>query len=324
MLFFAILNSNAQLSQAEFNRIYELNLGNNQKSADDAIKLNETKFPKNVRILFLRGMYQYRDGDENAAMRSYTDAIKANPKFGDAFLQRSYIFDKKGLYDKAIDDVSEYIKLNPLNKQGFSLRASLYYKIENYQAALNDFKTIISIKPSDVISYLDVANTFSKLNQVQNGKTFLDNAYSVKGIDIDMVNIIYGQYLLGQGEFENAKKKYNAAYSKAENKFQDDDFSNFSVCAYKTNELDNGIIYISKAIRLNPKNLDYRINLASFYKDKQDWNKIIEVTQEALNIDSNHIMSNMFMGYALIQKGNQAEGEKYQNKAKQLDAEQRK
>ena len=324
VLFLFEITSYAQLSQADFNRIYELNLGNNPKNADDAIAQFETKFPNDARVIFLRGMYQYHDGDENGAMRSYSNAIKTNPKFGYAFLQRSYIFDKKGLYDKAIDDISEYIKLNSQSKQGFELRAGLYYKTENYQAALNDFKSIIAIKPANAVVYMDVANTYAKLNQAQNGKTFLDNAFAIKGIDLDVLNIVYGQFLLNQGEFANAKQKYSAAFVKGSSKFESDDFSNFSVCAYKTNDLENGIIYIKKAIALNPKNMDYRCSLASFYKDKNEFANIIQAMQEALLINDNHPMANMYMGFALIQTGNQTEGQRYQDKAKRLDAEQNK
>ena len=79
----------AQFAQAEFNHIYDLNLGDNRQIADDAIKKAEIRFPNEAGVKFLRGMYQYKEGDENNAMRSYTDAMKADPKFYESYLQRA-------------------------------------------------------------------------------------------------------------------------------------------------------------------------------------------------------------------------------------------
>ena len=322
-LFLTLLNSFAQLSQAEYNRIYELNLGNNQKIADAAIKNVEAKYPNEAAVIFLRGMYQNRDGDENGAMQSFSKAIKIKPAFYDSYLQRSYVFDRKGLFDKSIADVSEYLKWNKTYKPAYIHRASLYYKIENYTDALADFKTIVALRITDVISYLDLANTYAKLNQPQNGKKLLDDAYGVKGIDTDILNLIYGQFLLGQREFENAKQKYTTAYNSHPEKFDDTDYNNFSVCANKTKDLDNGIIYIQKAIQLKPKIMQYRCNLAGFYQDKQDWQKIKQIAQEGLAIDSDHPFMNMYMGFALIQLGDEQLGKQYQDKAKKLDEEHR-
>lgn len=320
---FTVVIVDAQLPLAEFNRIYDLNLENNQKIADDEIKKVESKFPNDARVKFLRGMYQYKDGDENNAMKSYTEAIKADPKFDESYLQRYYIFERKGLYDKAKEDISAYIKLNPKDDQGYKQRAALNYKTENYQAALDDFKSLIVMKPSGVINYMDAANSYAKLNQVQIGKTFLDNAYAVNGIDIDVLNIIYGQFLLNQREFENAKQKYSAAYNKAENKFDADDFSNFSVCAYKTMDLNNAIVYMLKAIKLDAKNIMTQINLALYYKEKQDWNKVLEVAQQALNIDSNNPLANRLYAYGLYNTGKKDEAKTYDDKAVRLDKEQK-
>ena len=320
---FAFFIVEAQFAQAEFNRIYELNLGNNPQVADDAIKKAEIKFPNEAGVKFLRGMYQYKEGDENNAMRSYTDAIKADPKFHESYLQRAYIFEKKGLFDKAREDVTTYIKINSNNYQGYKLRSGLNYRSENYQSALEDFKSLIIIKPTSVVDYMDLAFTYVQLNQLQNGKNVLNNAYAVPGIDIDMLNIVYGQFLLKQKDFEKAKQKYNLAYIQAENKFEADDFSNFSVCAYKSRELDNAIIYVLKAIKLAPEDIEDRCNLAAYYKDKENWNKVIEIAQAALNINNNHPLANMLMGMGLFKTGKESEGKIYLEKALRLEKEQK-
>lgn len=320
---FAFFIVKAQFAQAEFNCIYELTLGDNKEIADDAIKKAEIKFPNEAGVKFLRGMYQYKEGDENNSMRSYTDAIKADPKFYESYLQRAYIFEKKGLYDKAREDVTTYINTNSKNYQGYKLRSSINYRSENYQSALEDFKSLIIIKPTSVIDYMDLANTYVQLNQLQNGKNVLENAYAVPGIDIDILNIVYGQFLLKQQDFEKAKQKYNLAYIKAENKFDAADFSNFSVCAYKTMELDNAIVYALNAIKLASENIEYRCNLAAFYKDKENWNKVIEIAQAALNINNNHPMANMYMAVGLFKTGKESEAKIYQEKALRLEKEQK-
>ena len=47
------------------------------------------------------------------AIADYTEAIRLNPKFAEAYCKRGYAYGNKGVYDKAIADCTKAIRLNP-------------------------------------------------------------------------------------------------------------------------------------------------------------------------------------------------------------------
>jgi cytochrome c-type biogenesis protein CcmH/NrfG len=75
---------------------------------------------------------------------------------------------------------------------------------------------------------------------------------------------------------------------------------------------------------LNPNNADVICNLASIYVDQKKWQKVAETADLALKADENNAMANMYMAIGLQKTGNEEMATRFQEKAKQLVAEQKK
>src|SRR5687768_17377764 len=103
----------AQMTKAEFDQSFDLLLGDDQQKAASTLDALEKKYPGTAEAIYLRGIYHYRDGDNNAALMSFSNAIKAKPDFAMAYDSRARVFYQKGMYDKAIADASEAIKIDP-------------------------------------------------------------------------------------------------------------------------------------------------------------------------------------------------------------------
>lgn len=324
LLFIFQKDSQAQITEADFEKAMKLNQGEDISKAITNLELLEKKFPKDGKVMFLRGFYQFRDGDKNAAMMSFTNAIKNNPKFALAFGARAQLFAKKGMFEKSIVDISEAIKLEPENADFYNTRTQYYIETKQFAEALQDFKTKIQLAPLDIMGYYDAAQISKTLNPDISADNFFIQAYAVKGMDKAIVDALFGKFLMTQNRFDEAKIKYESALADGEKLFDGQDFNNAAIVFYKTKNYDKAILNCNKAIAITPDNIDFRCNLASVYTDLKDWQKVKQTAEAALAVNDNHPIANMYMAIGLKYTGNPTKALEYEAKAKRLDAEQNK
>jgi serine/threonine-protein kinase len=314
----------AQITQPDFDNAMKLLKGNESQKALSNLELLEKKFPTDAKVLFLRGFYQMRDENYNAAMMSFSNAIKANPKFTHSYGGRAYLFAEKGMLDKSISDMTAAIAIEPKNVEFYSKRADYYNKNQQNQEAANDCKTIIQLNPTNIKAYYDAA-TFSKLADANaNVDVLFTQAYAAKGMQKWVVDFFFAKFLLSHNRFEEAKPLIESALAVGEKDFDGDDLNIAGIIFYKNNDLGKAEELLSKSIALNPNNADVYCNLASIYMDQEKWQKVAETADLALKADENNAMANMYMAIGLKKTGNESMAIRFQEKAKQLEAEQKK
>lgn len=309
----------AQFKQSDFDNAMELMYGSSQQKALSNLEVLEKKYPKEAQVIFLRGFYQYRDGDQNGAMMNISNAIKTNPKFAFAYGARATLFSAKGMLDKAISDMTAAIAIEPKNTEFYYKRAEYYSKNQQLQEAVNDYKKIIQLTPVDFNAYYEAATLTSQKNA--NGDVFFKEAYSVKGIQKISVDFLYAKYLMNAKRFDEAKPAMESALVDEKN-FDGDDLQTAAIIFYKTKDYQKSAEYFQKAIAKKPGDINFRCNLASVYIDLKDWQKVKETAEGALDLDPNYPLSNMYMAIGLKWTGNERLGLEYEAKAKRLDAEQ--
>ena len=323
-LFFAIVftlvfsfKGIAQVTDSEFDKAMEINGGSSQIDAQKMIELLEQKYPDDGKVLFLRGMYHFRDGNSNMAMMSFTNAIKLLPKFAMAYNGRAILFEQKGLLEKSIDDFTKSIEINSVDADIYGKRADLFFQLKEFQKALVDYDKQIQLAPSGIMGYYNAANTSISLGKASEADQYFAKAYAAKGMQAFVVNALFGKFLVLQKRYPEAMEKYELALKEAESQFGDEDFNMAAIAFYKNQQFDKAIIYANKAIALQPANIDYKCNLASIYVDKKDWQQVMNASQAGLNVDPNHAMANMYMAVALTKLGRDTEAQPYLIKAKQ-------
>jgi tetratricopeptide (TPR) repeat protein len=323
LIFFSVC-SFAQISKPDFEAAMQLLQGNNPEKALANLESLEKKFPTDAQVIFLRGFYQFRDGNQNGAMMSFSNAIKTNPKFAFAYGGRAQLFAAKGMLDRAISDISEAIKLEPNNADYVSTRAGFYNETKQFALGLEDMKTKIKLDPNNIMGYFDAAVFAKSMDINYKSDDFFNQAYATKGIPKFVTDVLFGKYLLKFGRFEEAKTKYEAALVTNEKDFGDEDFNDVAIVYYKLKNYDKAIAYSNKAIAMMPSNVGFYLNLASTYTDLKNWQKVKETAQSALAVDDNSAMANMYMAIGLKYTGNTSQALEYEAKAKRLDAEQNK
>jgi tetratricopeptide (TPR) repeat protein len=310
----------AQISQPDFDKAMKLLNGNEPAKALTNLELLEKKAPKDAKVIFLRGFYQFREGNQNGAMMSFSNALKTNPKFALAYGARAQLFASKGMLDKAISDISVAITIEPKNIDFLSTRAGFYNQNNQFAEGLEDMKTKIKLAPNDIMGYFDAAVFSKSIDKNKNADDFFSQAYANKGLQKFVTDVLFAKFLLKYGRFDEAKTKYEAALATNEKDFGDEDFNDAAIVYYKLKNYDKAILYANKAIAKTPTNVNFHLNLASTYVDLQNWQKVKETAQNAINADANNPMANMYMAIGLKFTGNESKALEYETKAKQLDA----
>lgn len=315
--FFLFLKGSSQLTDAEFEKAMQTNAGSSQTESQKMIEDLEKKYPNDGKVVFLRGMYHFRDGNSNMAMMSFTNVIKLLPKFALAYNGRAILFEQKGLLEKSIADFTKSIEINASDGEIYGKRADLYVQLNQLQNGLEDYKKQIQFAPTNIMGYYNAATVGVGLGKGSEADNYFTNAYAAKGMQAFVVNALYGKFLVLQKRYPEAKEKYELALKVAEDQFGDEDFNMAAIAFYKNELYDKAITYTNKAIALQPDNIDYKCNLASIYVDTKNWQKVIEAAQSGLATDPNHAMANMYMAIGLTKMGRENEAKPYLIKAKQ-------
>ena len=144
--FTLVLNLNPNYTQAYFNRGLAYSRKGEYNLAisdyDKAIELNSS----NPVYFFQRG-YANIVQDNKKAIEDYTRAINLDPKYINAYVERSFLYGLNGKYSKAISDANVAIKLNPKNPIPYRIRGDWNLKLANYDNALKDYNKAIILEP---------------------------------------------------------------------------------------------------------------------------------------------------------------------------------
>jgi len=91
----------------------------------------------------------YTKNDFTRAISDYTEAIRINPNFTEAYFWRGVSYFRLQSYNKAIEDFSQAIRINPNYADAYNERGKAYSWVKNYARAKADFATAYRLNPAD-------------------------------------------------------------------------------------------------------------------------------------------------------------------------------
>jgi tetratricopeptide (TPR) repeat protein len=115
----------------------------------EAIKMN----PQFVEAYVKRGIVQRVEGNYDAAIADYSEAIRLNPGYAEAFYSRGLARKRKGDYDGAIADYSEAIRLHPYASEPYVGRGLVRDLQGDQDGAIADDTEAIRLNPQDGLAY---------------------------------------------------------------------------------------------------------------------------------------------------------------------------
>jgi tetratricopeptide (TPR) repeat protein len=98
--------------------------------------------------LMARGVDEMQAGDHQAALSTFSQAIKAKPEFAEAWNKRATVYYLAGAMKKSIADCGEVLKRNPGHFGALSGLGQIYMQLEQYDKSLEWFRKALEVNPN--------------------------------------------------------------------------------------------------------------------------------------------------------------------------------
>jgi tetratricopeptide (TPR) repeat protein len=97
---------------------------------------------------FDRGLAAHKQGNTQEAIAQFTQAIKLDPNYTDAYNNRGNAYYDLDDYDKAIADYAQAIKIDPGDADAYNNRGIAYHNLGDYDKAIADYAQAIKLDPN--------------------------------------------------------------------------------------------------------------------------------------------------------------------------------
>ena len=113
-------------------------------------------------VAFDRGYEHFKKKDFDRAVADYSEAIRLNPSFAQAYDGRGSAYRDKGDFDRAVADLNEAIRLNPSYARAYHDRGTAYYYKEDFNRAIADYSVAIRLEPNFAHAYFSRASAYRR------------------------------------------------------------------------------------------------------------------------------------------------------------------
>ena len=187
---------------ADLQKKAELNAVDTPDSVEKKIKtltktLNKTPSAK---LFYERGMAFFKLNKFDEAAEDFTQAIKLDDSFDDAYFGRGLAHGRMRMFEEGIADLSVFIQRNPKNSVAYTKRGVRRIWAGDYKAAEKDLRKAISLDPKNAEAhddlgvmdarkgkYTDALKHFKKVVEI-------DPTYSKGFHNLAMTHYILGNY----------------------------------------------------------------------------------------------------------------------------------
>ena len=153
-------------------------MGQPQKAIEDldeAVRLD----PEFAQAYVNRAVAHIGLGHPRRAIQDFDQAIWLDPKYVRAYYNRGTTYSNLGQPERAIEDFNEAIRLNPNDANIYYTRAVAYGNLVQTRKAIEDYDQAIRLNPRLAEAYSNRGNSYVELGQPQRALEDLDKAIRV-------------------------------------------------------------------------------------------------------------------------------------------------
>lgn len=120
-----------------------------------------------ARAWFSVGYLSNKRKDHGAAIDAYTRALRLNPNYAAAYVNRGNAKNALSQHQAALADYDTALRLNPNFAAAYYNRGNAERALGQYQAALTDYDKALRLNPNDAEAYINRGNAKDALGQHQ-------------------------------------------------------------------------------------------------------------------------------------------------------------
>jgi tetratricopeptide (TPR) repeat protein len=180
---------------------------------DDAEKFftQQIQLHRNEAFAYLmRGVARYETDDLDHAVLDLDAALRLDPKYVPALIERAYLWQWRNQLDQALADVSKAIELDPRNSYALVERGVFEYNKKEYDKAQRDFQSAIELGSRTAVIYIARGMIFLNKHDPSKAYSEFKLALEIDARHPDVYAAIASMYLM-QGKTDKAKKVLDQA-----------------------------------------------------------------------------------------------------------------
>ncbi|MGV7220034.1 MAG: tetratricopeptide repeat protein [Nitrospinales bacterium] len=251
--------------------------------------------------LYKRGNAHLSLGNFDVAIDDYSKALEINPNFSKAFSQRGIAYEKKGLadqsmanvtsgmayakkeeYDLAIAEFSSAIKINPDNGDIYYKRGKVYALMEKHDEAIQDYSKALEQIPDNPFVYYRRGS--AHLAKGEKDLAIRDYTTAIE-LKPDYADAFYsrGNVYSSLGQKEVSIADFTRAIER--NPEFIGAYINRGADYFDRGQYDQAINDYTKALRIKPDYADVYKNRGNANKNKGDYHDAIDDYSSAIELD---------------------------------------
>jgi tetratricopeptide (TPR) repeat protein len=263
---------------------------------NQAIKLD----PNYTEAYINRGTARSDLGDQQGAVADFNQAIKINPNLAEAYYNRGFIRIELGDQQGAVADFNQAIKLDPNFVEAYINRGLVRHKSGDQQGAVADFNQAIKINPKLAQAYINRGLVRYQLGDQQGAVADFNQAIK---INPNLAEAYYNRGLVHHksGDQQGAVKDYNQAIKINPN--YADAYVNRGLVRSELGDKQGAVTDYNQAIKLDPNLSQAYYNRGldrSELGDKQgavtDYNQAIKINSNYANAYNNRGIIRAYLG----------------------------
>ncbi|MBP3821342.1 tetratricopeptide repeat protein [bacterium] len=222
----------------------------------------------------------------------------------------------KAEYEKAKELISKE-DINDIEVQ--KLLALCDVNLENYKNARKILEDIIKFKQDDAICWYYLGCCYDNLEEFSEAKYAYNKVIELRPEYIDAYKSLAISYIKAQDP-RNALD----TLKKAEKYISEDDYAFYYIAgtAYMAlQDFENSIIYIKKAIELNPENVQLQNNIGTAYLTLGNFDEALEAYKKSIQLEPNDSLAYFNIASIYQIKGEHNKACEYFSKAHDLEPE---
>ena len=241
---------------------------------------------QDVIALFNQGLQQHQEGNLDAAIVCYQEALTHNPNYSPAMQYLGVIAAQKNNFHRSLELISKAIFHNPLDASAYLNRGLAHTALKNHVAALEDFKKAQSIAPKYCEAFFNEGNALQELRYFPESIVAYKNALALAPAYAQAYNNL-GNAQQEIKQFDDALISYKKAIELEPNYAEA--YFNCGILFQALKDYKKSIVFFDQCLALNPEFIEALINKGESYTELVEINQALHCYQQALKLEPNYL-----------------------------------
>jgi len=163
-----------------YNYVLSLYQLSKYKELQTELDISLEKYPQDIRLLSISGIYYFKSNNFNKSIISYEQALEIDPFFTDALNNLGVALKTIGEYDRAIEQYKKVIAIKPTDADAHNNIGNVYLKKGNFESAAIWFKKAVGLNSIYPEAFNNLGLAYKGINNLKAAIANFQNALKLK------------------------------------------------------------------------------------------------------------------------------------------------